>query len=153
RIAGESASPQHDLRRLEAWANQNLRERPGVRASLLEAAAFVDRFRGDYLSDERLCRQALALRREHPGPNTSALEDSLLNLGLVLNERGAPREALPLIREAVDLRRKRLGNESGELLPALLGLAAAHIEDEQPMVALPAVQEALALSAKLGGDQ
>ena len=100
---GETVTVKALLDRQTASVAADYRDRPEVRADMMEVLAEgYDRL-GLYREAEPLAREALALRRARAEP--APLAASLNLVGWITHELGRSKEAEPLLREAVRLRR------------------------------------------------
>ena len=100
---------------------------------------------------ERLHREALDARRRTSAP-PSLIAASLNNLGLTLDERGAPADAEPLLREALALWRTHDGDQSEHVAIALHNLAAALRHQGRLNDAVPLLEQSIAIRRRRVGD-
>jgi serine/threonine-protein kinase len=80
------------------------------------------RHAGQLAEAEAIYRRVIALRREQDGAQAEGTLVAMSNLGLLLLQREAPGEALPLFREAADGLRSTLPPDHWMLGVALLNL-------------------------------
>lgn len=88
----------------------------------------------EYEQAENAMREAVRLAEATDGPLQRHYLRALTNLGILLNARGKPREALPFARRAVDVATQQLGADAPNLVAVLLSLA----EIERVLGDLPA---------------
>jgi tetratricopeptide (TPR) repeat protein len=102
---GDSVTARRLLDLQAASLDEAYRDRPELRAEMLEVLADgYDRL-GLLDAAEPLAREALALRRRTAGPRHVDVAASLNLLGWILHEKGRSADAEALLREAVAIRR------------------------------------------------
>ena len=110
---------------------QRARQAPRAvwRQTHLEVARSMDRLcevlklKAEYEPAQRMCREALALRREKLGNDHVDTARSVYELADLLGRMGDFTAAEPLFREALALRKKLFGARSPEVAQSLEGLA------------------------------
>lgn len=128
-----------------------MRDRPHVRAPLLEDLSDILRHLGEYADAGRLAREALDLRMEMEGERSVAVAEDEERLALALSEAGDLAEAIPLFRRSLETRRAALGADDPELLRVTAHLGAGLARSLRPQEAELAFAEAARLAA-LGGS-
>lgn len=102
--------------------DDELKEQPYVRASILNVIGTVYEQLGQLDDAERILTEALSIRlrlyEQHPD-----LATSLYNLASTKSERGATEEARELYQQSLDMREAVLGPDSPEVVETLTGLA------------------------------
>lgn len=93
-----------------------------VRADMLEARGLLAQAMGEFEDAMEWHRQALALRRDHLGPQGYDVSKSLQNLANALEEAGRPTEAIAPMTEALAVRRAVLGPEHPKVADVLFDL-------------------------------
>jgi eukaryotic-like serine/threonine-protein kinase len=153
RATGDSVTVRQLLDLQAARVDAIYRDRPELRAEMLEVLADgYDRV-GLYGPAEPLARQALELRRSLLGDGHPDVASSLNLLGWILHRTGSSQHAEPLLREAVAIRRAAGPRYQGDLSRSLndLGVvlnALARYDDAGALL-----EEALDIrAAALGED-
>lgn len=80
----------------------------------------------DFAGSEAASREAIRLAESDQGPLQRHHFTALTQLGMLLNDRGRPNEALALAQRAVDIGETTLGPEAPRLIKTLQTLADAH---------------------------
>ncbi|MBX3702574.1 MAG: tetratricopeptide repeat protein [Steroidobacteraceae bacterium] len=134
------------VRRLET---ELLRERPEVRAALLEAAGSAYRGIGEHGEASRLIGQAVALRRERGAAEPLPLAQALLAESALRRDQGNFEGAAELAREAVQaLERALAAAGSGGETEVARTLAVARLDLAEILRRSSALDEASALAVK-----
>jgi non-specific serine/threonine protein kinase/serine/threonine-protein kinase len=126
----------------------SLKDAPIARSNVLESIGIALLHQGDREGAAPLFREALALRRQHLGPDDPLVASTLLQLG-VLQQRYDLAESESDLREAVRIREKNFGPKSADVAAALadlgttLKLRAKFGEAEQVMVRSLQIREML----------
>jgi len=97
---------------------------------------------------ESLYRQTLAIQEKALGPGHPSVGYTLMNLGLLLAERGDLAAAEPLYRRAISSWEERLGPDHPLVLQALGNLAGLRSERGDPAGARDLYQRAIAATRK-----
>jgi len=122
---GEEISAREILDRGAARVQQDLKNQPEVRATLIGAIGNVYRSLGAYDSARELLEEALEIRNElYPGGST-AVADTMHNLGEVLLQQGKTKDAEVLFRNALVLRQRLLGSGHSDVAATLNRLGQA----------------------------
>lgn len=132
----------------------DVRRRLGARSE--DLAASLEGL-GELLSEtnrlhegEPYLREAVAIRRQHPGPAADGTMSAVYELGLLLHRQGKFAESGQLFREAVEIGRRRSGTNSPVKVSSMLHLARlVHTSDRNPAGAVPLYEEALTLAREL----
>jgi len=132
---------------------EDLNDQPEVEADLRSVIGEVYRALGDYAKAEEMQRKALDLRRRLYGNEHLDVAGSLTSLGLIVQSRQRPEEAVSLQREAVAILRKLLGDEHAEVAIALNNLASALGDEGKLEEAERLHREVVAMRRKLLGDK
>jgi serine/threonine-protein kinase len=96
---------------------------PLVQATLMQTIGQVYEQLGLYDDAAPLLEQAVALRREHLGPEHPEVADSLNRLAVLRAKAGSYDLAEPLFRSALEIRRKAYGEEDRRVAESLNNLA------------------------------
>ena len=120
---------------------------------ILDGLAGMLLMQGDEAGAERLCREALAMRRKLFGNEHPAVVEALRNLGGLLALRGNYTEAGLLCREALMTRRTLFGPEHPAVAGSLIDLAGVLSRRGDYAEAETLAREALAMQRKLLGDE
>ncbi|HLZ98868.1 MAG TPA: CHAT domain-containing tetratricopeptide repeat protein [Steroidobacteraceae bacterium] len=80
----------------------------------------------DFKASEAASREAIRLSESDHGPLQRHYFSALTQLGLLLNERGRPGEALGFAQRAVEVGERTLGSQAPRLVRALQSLADVH---------------------------
>jgi tetratricopeptide (TPR) repeat protein/tRNA A-37 threonylcarbamoyl transferase component Bud32 len=97
--------------------------------------------------------RALALRREHLGPDHPATLHSMNNLANAYRDTGQLDKALPLIEQTLARQKEKLGPDHPATLSSMHNLAVVYMDTGQRDKALPLLEEGLAKrKEKLGPD-
>ena len=108
---GEEISAREILDRGAARVQQDLKNQPEVRATLIAAIGNVYKSLGSYDRARELLEEALATREQlYPGDSTQ-VADSLHDVGLVLDLQGNPAAAETFLRKALAMRQKLAGGQ------------------------------------------
>jgi serine/threonine-protein kinase len=100
-----------------------LDDQPLVQATLMHTIGQVYEQLGLYADAAPLLERALALRREHLGPEHAEVADSLNRLAVLRAKAGSYDLAEPLFRSALEIRMKVYGEESEQVKYGLNNLA------------------------------
>jgi tetratricopeptide (TPR) repeat protein/tRNA A-37 threonylcarbamoyl transferase component Bud32 len=102
---------------------RELKDRPAVRAKLLDTIGHVYRSLGDYAKAEPLLNEALALRIQRLGTDHVDVAATRHNLAWLYYDKGDFDRAEPLFRQALEVRRQRLGKQHSQTATTMLILA------------------------------
>ena len=105
--------------------SDNAATRSADASKALTRLGVVQFSKGELEAAEASHRQALAIRREEPGPGSIEVAESLNALAAVHLVTDRPDEAEPGLREALEIRRARLGPEHPLVAESLGNLASA----------------------------
>ena len=103
----------------------------------------------DYVTAEKLVREAMNIWKTQPGPERPEIALCLNNLGRIEEERGNTQEGVRLHREAVALRQRLLGDHPDTAF-SLTNLGAALTEAALWSEAAETLEAALACYQRLG---
>ena len=109
-------------RRLE----HELKDRPAIRAALMDSIGSIYRNLGAYDRAAPLLEEALALRERELGPEHVDVAMSLRNLGALRRLEGELTSALTLFERALAICRKALGSHDPNVAASLNGVAVLH---------------------------
>jgi serine/threonine-protein kinase len=118
-------------------------EQPLVEASIRQVLGHTYWFWGEYPQAIRQQQRAVALRRDHLGPDHPETLKSMASLAQAYQEAGQQAEALQLYQEALKLREARSGPNDPETLWSMKGVADALVSAGRLEEALPLYEEAL----------
>ncbi len=132
---------------------RELRDRPEIRATLMEAIGNVYRNLELYDSADPLLRQALAIRRQAFGNEDPQTAQSLSSLGKLLHDRGDYSAAEPLFQEALAVLRQLDGDEGLRVAATLHDLGRLKFQTGAYREAGELYAEALAIRRAGAGDR
>jgi tetratricopeptide (TPR) repeat protein/DNA-binding XRE family transcriptional regulator len=107
--------------------------------------------RGQFELADSLLRRALAVSESELGPDHLDTAQSLINLAIVLTNRGRPAAALPLNQRALAIRERALGPDHPDTAESLNGLAAALMAQLDFEAARPLLERCLAIYERTKG--
>ncbi len=122
RSKGEAITARQLLDRGAVRIEDELAGQPRLRAAMMTRMGNVYRELALYQEARPLLEQAVALRREQPGPQQLELAESLHGLARLREEEGEHAAAQARYEEALTIRELALGPEDAEVAQALAGL-------------------------------
>ncbi len=149
---GRDASAIDLLDHGSARIESELRDRPFVRASLMEAIGSIYRNLGAYDRAEPLLTGALDLREKHAPDDGIAIASILVNLGDLRRLQGKPADGLRLLERADEMRVALLGSDDPIVASGRNGIAVAYRMLGMPDLAEPLLLDALRV-ARLEPDR
>jgi eukaryotic-like serine/threonine-protein kinase len=127
---GDHMSVRQFLLEAEPRVLEQLQAQPAVRARLQQVLGLVYAARDQFAEARRALEQSLAEQRRLLGPDHPETIESLLQLGLLLDEMGEAEGARRLLEEALDRGRRVFGEEHEKTARALASLASEDHVDE-----------------------
>ncbi len=118
----------------------------------LNGLAIMYYSQGDYLTAEKLFREALASRRMQENEDLN-VANCLNNLAMTLKAQEKFNEAEPMYREALAIRRRMLGNENREVAQSLNNMGKFLYDQGKLTEAEPYLRESLAMNRELLGEE
>jgi tetratricopeptide (TPR) repeat protein len=131
---------------------KELGDQPELKAEMLTVIGRVYQRLGMLDTAQPLLDQALSIgRRLHTG-DTVRLAQTVNELGILIRERGDPKDAIPLLEEALAMRRRLLGNEDKDVAVTLVELGRAFVDAGMNDRAEPLFREALDIRKRIFGE-
>ena len=131
----------------------NFPHQPLIQAEILQTVGNTYRGVGEHQRAIGFLQHAVALYRQHLGPEHSLTLTSMNNLAEAYRAAGKLDLALPLLEETLKLRKATFGPEHPQTLISMNNLALAYLAAGKVDLALPLDQETLKLrKAKLGPE-
>ncbi len=128
-------------------------EGPADRATTLRNQGLALVQQGDLEGSERLLREAVTVLREDLGDGHPRLQESLLDLAAIVEDRGDHRQAESLGLEAVELQRRHLGPRHAGLVAGLYRLGRIRVELGELAAAEGHFLEAMAIGRAALGEE
>jgi len=125
--------------------DQELKDRPEIRAPLLRTIGRVYSVMSLYPESEALLREAVALGEVHADERPLEYATSLVELATALDGAGKSAAALPFAERAVEIRRHELGDSDPELATALHRLGVVYWHNDRIPEAEVLMREALGI--------
>ena len=131
---------------------KELGDQPELKAEMLTVIGRVYQRLGMLDTAQPLLDEALSIgRRLHTG-DTVRLAQTVNELGILIRERGDPKDAIPLLEEALAMRRRLLGNEDKDVAVTLVELGRAFVDAGMNDRAEPLFREALDIRQRIFGE-
>ena len=129
-----------------------LKDQPGIQATLMDTMGTVYTSLGLYDSALPLVRNAVQKRVTLLGPKSTEVAESLNSLGQLLMLKSDYAEAERRLRGALEIRRERLGNKHPDVADTLSALADVKLQTGKYAEGEPMIREALAIRRAKFGD-
>ncbi|HEY4593647.1 MAG TPA: tetratricopeptide repeat protein, partial [Thermoanaerobaculia bacterium] len=115
----------------------------------LQSLAYVLHREGSWAAAEGINRDLLQTVRAQFGPSHRLVDETLINLGAVIDAQSRQAEALQYYEQALEIRRQNFPHDSAQVAQALLLIAGAHRGLKQYPDAISFSRQALEILEKI----